>query len=92
MTTYTVTDLRNEYNEAMKAHEENNGYFPVLFESLRASQNIYKMSVFFHLGEAEYQALMTAYYAWQSRYAGGGWGDHARGNPLPTCPQFCEVC
>jgi hypothetical protein len=92
MAKLSVAEFRKEYELAMKCHEENNGYFPVAYESLRASMNIYGLSVQGHLGVEEYQALMKAYYAWQSPYAGAGWADHARGKPLPNCGQFCEQC
>lgn len=91
MTTYTITDLRNHYNEVMKAHEAN-AHFPSAFEGLMACARNAGLSICFDLGVAEYVALMKAYYAWQSPYAGAGWGDHARGKPLATCSEFCEMC
>jgi hypothetical protein len=91
MTTYTATDLRNDYNEAMKAHEAN-AHFATAYESLKACARSAGLSVFADLGAEESKALATAYNAWQSPYAGGGWGDHARNRPLETCSQFCEMC
>jgi hypothetical protein len=92
MAKYSVADLRKEYEQVMSYHEANNGYFPVAYESLRASISMYNMSVQYYLGADAYQALMKAYYAWQSPYAGGGWAEHAKGNPKPNCNKFCEQC